>query len=154
MLGYTIILKGTAVIMEYEVSCGYVAYRKFDGKISYLLIRSINGEWGFPKGHIERGESEYETADRELFEETGMSVRRCDGFRYSIEYPLLRKSSVMKRSIYFFGECLTDRIVCQESEVSKACFATFDEAMKLLSFENTREVLRKADDFLRSKSVK
>lgn len=136
--------------MKYEVSCGYVAFKRIDGQYRYLLIRSINGEWGFPKGHMENDETEHETADRELFEETGTKARLIDGFKQLIEYPLPRRSGVIKRSIYFLGECLTDRIICQESEVLEARFADYDEAIGLLSFENTRNVLRLADEFLRS----
>ncbi len=139
--------------MEYEVSCGFVAFKRINGERRFLLIRSISGEWGFPKGHMEGSETEHETAARELFEETGASARSIENFRYLIEYPLPRKPGVMKRAIYFLGECLTDEIICQESEVSAACFAGFDEAIKLLSFENTREVLRSADEFLRSEGI-
>ena len=56
--------------MDYKKSCGYVVYKLENNKILYLVLQSLNGEWGFPKGHVEKDESEIETANRELFEET------------------------------------------------------------------------------------
>lgn len=41
---------------------------------SYLLVQSYSNRWGFPKGHIEGDETTYETAQRELKEETGIDL--------------------------------------------------------------------------------
>lgn len=42
--------------------------------LKYLLVREKNGFWGFPKGHMERGETEQETAGREIKEETALEM--------------------------------------------------------------------------------
>ena len=47
-----------------ERSCGAVLYRLTDGAPQYVLV--LGGDWGFPKGHMEAGETELETALREL----------------------------------------------------------------------------------------
>ena len=57
--------------MKNEKACGAVIKNE-EGKI--LLIFQQNGFWGFPKGHVEEGETEPETAVREVFEETGLWV--------------------------------------------------------------------------------
>ena len=58
--------------MTYEKSCGGIVYRKFHGNTEILLIKHIkSGYWSFPKGHVENGETEEETAKREIKEETG-----------------------------------------------------------------------------------
>jgi bis(5'-nucleosidyl)-tetraphosphatase len=41
----------------------------------FLLLRNRRGYWGFPQGHKERGESEIQTLNREVNEETGILER-------------------------------------------------------------------------------
>ena len=61
--------------MTHEKSCGGIVYRKFHGNTEILLIKHVkSGYWSFPKGHVENGETEEETAKREIKEETGLSV--------------------------------------------------------------------------------
>ena len=56
--------------MTYEKSCGFIAYQLCNNTREYLVLQSLNGDFGFPKGHVEKDETEYETALRELKEET------------------------------------------------------------------------------------
>ena len=70
-----------------EKSCGPLVYRKKQDRLELLLIRHKNGgHWSFPKGHVETGETEPQTALREIKEETGLDVGLCEGFRQSVEY--------------------------------------------------------------------
>lgn len=135
--------------MEYIKSCGFVPYRVADGEHRYLIIHSRNGDCGFPKGHMEPGETEHETAIRELKEETNIEAEIIDGFRHQIEYPLPGRKNVMKQSVYFLGKCVTDDLVCQECEVAEAAFVSFEEALEQLTFEETKEILRAAKEFLK-----
>ena len=58
--------------MKKEKSCGAVVYRETGEQIEILLIRHKNGgHWAFPKGHVEKKETEEDTALREIREETG-----------------------------------------------------------------------------------
>ncbi len=114
----------------------------------YLIIRSVNGEYGFPKGHVEGDETEYETAVRELKEETNLEADIVDGFRRQIEYPFPNKINVTKRSVYFLAVCAKGAIVCQPTEVAEAAFIPFDRALELLSFEDTKNILKEANDYL------
>lgn len=136
--------------MKYIKSCGFVAFRQMNGENQYLVIKSINGDVGFPKGHVEPKESEIETAIRELKEETGVEVKVVHGFRRQIEYKLSMVPNVIKQSVYFLGECISDKITCQEEEVTEAIFLTYPEAIKLLTFEETRDILRDAEIFISS----
>lgn len=136
--------------MKYEKSCGFVAYTNVPDGRRYLIIRSLDGEYGFPKGHVEGSETEHETAVRELKEETNAEVTIIPGFRRQIEYAFPNKPGVMKRTVYFIGEYAAGEIVCREGEVSEAAFHSFEKAYELLSFEDTRNILKEADAFLRS----
>lgn len=134
--------------MIYEKSCGFVTYREKDDVRLYLIIRASNGEYGFPKGHAELNETEYETAIRELREETNVEVQIIDGFRRQIEYEFPNKANVVKRSVYFLGKCTAVDVVCQEIEVSEAFFVPIEVALELLSFEDTKIILKEADMYL------
>ena len=63
--------------MKKEFSAGAVIFREEKGRILFLLIYSArNRVWGFPKGHVEAGESEKDAAKREIKEETGLRYLR------------------------------------------------------------------------------
>ena len=71
-----------------EKSCGAVVFTRIDNEIKYLIIESEEGFYGFSKGHMENGESEHETAHREIKEETGADVIILDGFRTTDSHPM------------------------------------------------------------------
>jgi 8-oxo-dGTP pyrophosphatase MutT (NUDIX family) len=61
--------------MKIEHSCGIVPLKKEEGRVYVLLIVHKGGRhWGFPKGHKDPGETDLQTAERELFEETGLRI--------------------------------------------------------------------------------
>lgn len=68
-------------IMKIEKSCGAIVFRRDHGKLLYLVLQHTAGHWSFPKGHIEEGETETETAQREILEESGLQVSIDDHFR-------------------------------------------------------------------------
>jgi len=71
--------------------CGII-YTTFYPEDRYLLVFGKKSEkWGFPKGHMEEGESEEQTAIRELFEETGIRIH----------YSHLQEKIRFKNNIYF-----------------------------------------------------
>ena len=90
--------------MIYEKSCGAVVFTSVNNQIKYLLVRSLAGIYGFPKGHVEKDETEEETALREVFEETGLTVRLISGFRTVDEHPIPQKENTIKQIVYFLGE--------------------------------------------------
>jgi len=53
--------------------CGIILYNE-DTRCYLLVLGMKSQKWGFPKGHMERGETEQETALRELKEETGIDL--------------------------------------------------------------------------------
>ena len=57
--------------MTKEKSCGGIIYKQENEVYKFLRIKPILGHWGFSKCHVEDGETEVETAIREIKEETG-----------------------------------------------------------------------------------
>ena len=133
---------------QMEKSCGAVVFTRESGEIRYVLAQSLDGLYGFPKGHMEKGETEHQTALREIREEVGLSPRLIDGFRECTEHPLPARPGVMKRVVYFLAEYEHEPIVYQASELLNAPLVGYEEALSLLPFENTRRILTQAHAFL------
>ena len=73
--------------MPKEKSAGAIIYRMENGVPYFLLLHYFSGHWEFPKGHIEQGETEEETVERETFEETGINdLKIIPGFKKYIKY--------------------------------------------------------------------
>lgn len=83
-------------------SCGVIPFRQNGAEREYLIVLQTNNCWSFPKGHMERGETEEETALRELYEETGLTARLMEGTRVLSEYPT--KLGSLKQVVLFLGE--------------------------------------------------
>ncbi len=136
--------------MREEISCGAVLFTRVGSEIKYLIIKQRGGHYGFPKGHMEGDETECETAIREIREEVGITVTEfVEGFRTTDEYMLPHKRDVKKKVVLFLAEYSDQRIVIQKKELFGAALYTYDEAMKLLSFDGSRRMLREAHEFLK-----
>ena len=134
--------------MTWEKSCGAVVFTRENGQVKYLLVANLEGIYGFPKGHVEEGETEVETALREVREETGLTVRLIDGFRTTDEHPIPQKVNTMKQVVYFLGEYARKEVACQQEELSGAYLVSYEEAMGMFQFESSRRVLAEAHAFL------
>lgn len=132
-----------------EKSCGALVYRKRDcGKYDLLLIKHrCGGHWSFPKGHVEFGENEIQTALREIKEETGLEVWLHRGFRESVEY--YPKPKVKKQVVYFLGSPIEDdTVVRQEEEISEYRWSPLEDAEDLVTFKNDKNLIKAAKRFL------
>lgn len=127
--------------MNKEKSCGIIVFN--DDKV--LVIKHNKGHFGFPKGHVEPGETEHETAKREVKEETNIDALIIDGFRDYITYS--PKEKVIKDVIYFVGNAVSFDLKNQEKEVSNCLFVPSNEVLDLLTFEDEKNIFKKALTF-------
>ncbi len=144
-LGKTVNVWG--IKMKHEKSCGAIVFTRLNNQIKYLIIESINGDFGFPKGHVESGETEVETALREIFEEVGIKPTLIDGFRETVEY-YIPSVDVQKQVVFFLGEYNNQEIIPQKTELLSADLFTFDQAIKLFKHQNNLDLLIKANNYL------
>lgn len=131
-------------MMKREKSCGVLVLRQQEDELYVVLLRHrFGGHWSFPKGHVEAGESERQTALREVREETWLTgIKLMDGFRESVEYS--PKPGVKKQVVYFLGTTEQEKLIRQEEEISEIMWAPLSRAAELVSFANDKRLLRHA----------
>lgn len=136
-----------------EKSCGTVLYTVKDNIIYYVLLRaSEEGYCGFPKGHVESDESEQETALRETWEETSIRAEIVGDFRREVNYTFGRGRK--KTVIYFLARFSGQTPKHNPGfEVRKHYLLPLDQACEALTFENTKTILREAEEYIRNNNL-
>lgn len=130
-----------------ERSAGAVVFNDGGGR-RYLLL--LNRErWDFSKGNMEKGESELDTVVREVGEETGLSsLELVPGFRRVIQYFYRRDGrNVHKKVFYYLARTSEERVTISHEHQGSGWFS-YEEALKKLSYNNSKETLREAHAFL------
>ena len=133
-------------ICYYEKSCGAVLYTEDEGVRKYILITNISGHIGFPKGHIEYGETEKQTALREIYEETGVHTAIIDGFREFYNYRI--NNFIRKKAIYFLASFHPKDVRMSIMEISEYRLLPYEEALEALNFRHDKRILEKAEEFI------
>ena len=131
--------------MQHEKSCGaLVLRREEDGSTYILMIRHKPGGYrSFPKGHMERGETEYMTAVREVYEETAVQIRLETGdFRETVHYHPL--PGVSKEVVYFLAKTNQKEVHPREGEIAQVEWVPVEQAEASLTHENDKAVFRAA----------
>ncbi len=135
--------------MPVEKSCGAVVFRKLRAELEFLAVKSkANGHWGFPKGQMKKGESEEETAMREVLEETGLCITLFDEFKTKVEYLLSESRS--KEVTFFIGRPLEYSVNIQQEEIQESKWLSYNNMFDILRFENNKKVLIEVRNFLNS----
>lgn len=136
----------------YERSCGAIVFRKIGGSYRYLLIKNKRSvHWSFPKGHVEEGESDEDTALREVFEESGLHIEIVPGFKTTSEY--LIQGRVEKTVNIYVATTSDTNTTIQEEEIEDYAWLPYEQALKRLKFENDKKILTDARDFLLEKGL-
>lgn len=149
---------GALIVNEHRPKHG-----KQRGKVrrEYLVLRYEAGHWDFPKGHLEGNESPERAAQREIFEETGLRVRRfLPGFKRHMRYhfwsypqkPGERSRRAFKVVTFFLVE-VSSRTVRLSHEHTGYAWLSYREALKLVTYDSARELLQRAESFFRSRST-
>ena len=131
--------------MHHEKSCGALVLRrdKIDGKYYILMIRHrMGGHRSFPKGHMERGETERMTAVREVYEETAVQIRIDCKFRETVHYNPM--PGVSKEVVYFLTHTAQKEIKPREGEIAQVEWVPLEQVEQSLTHENDKVVFRSA----------
>ena len=129
-----------------EKSCGAVVYNP--KKHSFLIIKMLNGNWGFPKGHTEDQETDIQTAIREVTEETGINVEILDGFKKSIKY--IPFPEVLKEVIFFIGITEEEKVTIDKDEIEDYMWCSYEEALKMITYKPQRDIMESSLQFIKN----
>ena len=125
--------------MEKVLQAAAITFRIDSGVPRVLVVRAKRdpGHWIFPKGHVERGETSEAAALRELREEGGVEgiivshvgalTFTRDGRSFCVEHYLC-----------------SHRKTIGTGEPRSPKWCTYEEAFRMLTFSDARELLRRA----------
>ena len=123
--------------MKCEKSCGAIII--YNNQV--LMVKQQKGFWGFPKGHVEDGETEVETAIREVKEETNVDIVVDENLRFVNHY--ITDKNVDKTVIFFVAHPIDNlNIIAQEAEIKEIEWVDIDLVEDKLTFDNTKEMWR------------
>ena len=132
--------------MRKEKSCGAVVYKKEHDNLYYLIIKQSKGHVAFPKGHVEPGETNEQTAKREVLEETGIEIELMPSFSRRSEYTIQGK--IEKSVIIYLAKTTQIDYKMQVEEIEECGWFTFDDAMRTLNYENDKRILTQAHQYM------
>jgi len=140
--------------MPLEKSVGAVIFKK-EKEIEYLLlhypssVKSVKDYWDFPKGHIEKDEEELDTLKREVEEETGLKdIKIIEGFKELIRYFFkFQGKTILKTVVFYLAESQSKGIKISTEHIGNQ-WLPFEKALAKLNYENAKEILKKANNFL------
>ncbi|MDD2806986.1 MAG: NUDIX domain-containing protein [Patescibacteria group bacterium] len=140
--------------MAREKTIGIVVFRREGQGIRYLLLHHGGSYWNFPKGRQEAGETEIESALRELHEETGITdIKIVDGFKEEYDYDFDSeiingvREKKYKTAIFFLGEVASAEITISSEHIDSGWF-DYDKALERSFFQQGQNLLKKANQFL------
>jgi len=135
-----------------EHSAGAVIYRVEGGDFKFLILKYGLGHWDFPKGNVEKGESELETVKREVLEETGIDkIEIIDGFKERVGYYYRMKGNLIYKTVNYYLARTDQKEVKLSYEHEDYAWVTVDEALKYIKHKNSVDVLNKAYQYLKNK---
>tara|TARA_B100000745_G_scaffold298199_1_gene246416 strand:- start:1273 stop:1707 length:435 start_codon:yes stop_codon:yes gene_type:complete len=139
-----------------DYSYGVIPVRKEGDEWKVFVLHQISKAdtyWTFPKGHPEEGETQEESALRELHEETALVPGKLEKEKtFDQQYHFMQNGiRIHKHVSYYIGYIDNPAFTMQEEEVLDARWCTFAEARVLLTYDLAKELLDEVAQFLTGK---
>ncbi|XP_043461248.1 bis(5'-nucleosyl)-tetraphosphatase [asymmetrical] [Leptopilina heterotoma] len=132
-------------------ACGFIIFRRFKGPIEYLLMQTSYGthHWTPPKGHVNKGENDFQTALRETEEEAGFvqeDMKIFTNSKHEMEYLVKGKP---KTVIYWLAELVNkNKDARLSSEHQDFQWLPIDEACILSEYSEMQDALKQGHKFI------
>lgn len=142
--------------LKKDRSIGVIIYHMKNGEPEFLIIRHRQGHWSFAKGHKEKDESDFQTALRELKEETGIKDANfiSDKIELSEKYSFnsANKQRVEKSVDYFIAEVPSDDVKIDNMEILEYQWQDLNSGFELVTFTESQNILKKAYEIIINKN--
>lgn len=136
--------------MIHEYSAGGLIYRLKNSQVQLLIVQScINGAWGFPKGHLERNETNRQAAQREVLEEVGLKPEFDFSFRKSITYTIA-KNREKTVNLFLARSVPGQRVRLQDNEIKNAKWLSSDDTRKFLRYPELIKVFEDVVEYIKN----
>ncbi|XP_076244462.1 purine phosphoribosyltransferase family protein Apf [Calliopsis andreniformis] len=132
-------------------ACGFVIFRRIQGAIEYLLMQVSYGEhhWTPPKGHVDPGESDMQTALRETEEEAGLvasDLQIFEDVKQELTYQVNGKPKVV---IYWLAELVNrDKPIQLSKEHQAFKWLPLEEACATAKYIEMQKALKNFHDYV------
>ncbi len=137
--------------MKKENSFGIVPLQIYHNDWQVLLIQHHAGHWAFPKGHADPGESPQQTAERELGEETGLTIQRFLSPKPLVEsYFFMFEAQRISKTVHYFLALVQGCVVIQEREIKASQWLSLQEAYECMTFKEGKRVCLETSEFLKT----
>ncbi len=127
-----------------DLSYGIVPFRNIHKGWEVLLIQHRKDHyWGFPKGHLEKGEEMLDGAARELFEETNLTVDRllCET-AFVEHYQFEIGGQVVEKTVTYFAACVSGDIKVQDAEILQARWCPVTDAYNIITYDEAKNLFK------------
>lgn len=140
--------------MAKVISAGVIIFFESDYRREYLVLHYVAGHWDFPKGKLEPKETYMQAALRELHEETGLDAAIIEGFQDSFSYQFKQYAdgALAEKTVHLFLGKVEHRRVILSHEHLDYKWLPYADALNLLTYDNARQSLEKADYFLNKRA--
>ncbi|MEO8447050.1 MAG: NUDIX domain-containing protein [bacterium] len=139
-------------VIKKDKSIGIILFYAFPRSTKFLILKHRKGHWSFAKGHKDKGETPIRTACRELLEEAGIDDIKFSSkkilFSESYVYSNRNKEKILKSVDYFLAESFTKKVKIDKKEITNYRWCTIKAAEKIITFNESKKLLRKASRWL------